>query len=65
MICQITDYRGFGYELHKNGLFWNTYIYKRELGFNYRLINIIRFLVEPKIEIIYETIDRTVADIGS
>ncbi len=64
MISQITDYGGYGYEIHKNGLFWDTYIYKKEPEFNYKLVNIIRFLVKPKSEMIHATIDRTVADIG-
>lgn len=60
MICRIIDYRDFGYEIHKNGLFWRTYIYKKESPSSYELINILRSLVEPSDDNIHRNIDQIV-----
>ena len=58
MVCRITDYRDFRYEIRKNGLFWYTYIYRKESAINYELINILRSLVEPSNENIHKNIDQ-------
>lgn len=60
----IAEYKNTAYETHKNGLFWHTYIYKIDISFNYRLINIVRFLVKPEAEAIHEIIDKTVSAIN-
>ncbi|WP_319509003.1 hypothetical protein [uncultured Methanolobus sp.] len=60
MIDQIADFRDFGYEIHKNGLFWKTYIYKKYTESNYVLINTIRTLIEPDIKIILENVDEAI-----
>jgi hypothetical protein len=56
---QIAEYKNTAYEIHKNGLFWQTYIYKKDTDLNYRLIDIARFLVKPEVEAIHEIIDKT------
>jgi hypothetical protein len=59
MYTQIVEYKNADYEIHKNGLFWQTYIYKKEANLNCRLIDIVRSLVKPEIELIHEIIGRT------
>lgn len=61
MSPQIDEYKNAAYETHKNGLFWQTYIYKKDTDLNYKLIDIARFLVEPEVEVIHEIIDRTIS----
>lgn len=58
---QITDIGNFGYEIHKNGKFWKTYIYKKDTNSNYTLINTIRTLIEPEIKMILENINKSAA----
>ncbi|TQD26720.1 hypothetical protein [Methanolobus vulcani] len=64
MYLQIAEYKNTAYETHKNGLFWQTYIYKKDIDHNYRLIDIARFLVEPEAEAIHEIIDRAASAIN-
>ncbi|WMW24014.1 hypothetical protein RE474_07845 [Methanolobus sediminis] len=64
MYPQSDEYKNTAYETHKNGLFWQTYIYKKDIDLNYRLISIARFLVEPESETIHEIIDKTVSAIN-
>jgi hypothetical protein len=60
----IAEYKNTAYETYKNGLFWQTYIYKKDINLNYRLINIARFLVKPEAEAIHEIIDKTASAIN-
>jgi hypothetical protein len=53
-------YRGFGYEIHGNGLFWQTYIYKMESAITYSLIDIMKNLAKPSNEIIHRYIDQII-----
>ncbi|WP_319508737.1 hypothetical protein [uncultured Methanolobus sp.] len=57
---QIADFRDFGYEIHKNGLFWKTYVYRKDTESNYALINTFRTLMEPDIKIILENVDEAI-----
>nr|WP_321496737.1 hypothetical protein [uncultured Methanolobus sp.] len=61
MYPQIAEYKNAAYETHKNGLFWQTYIYKKDADLNFRLIDIARSLIEPEVEVIQEIIDNTIA----
>lgn len=54
------DYKGFGYEVHKNGNFWHTYVYNKEPGIDHMIIDILRFLVEPNNETIHKNIDQMI-----
>lgn len=54
MTGQITYLGNYGYEIHKNGLFWKTYIYKKETDLNYLLVDTVRTLVEPEIKQLHD-----------
>ncbi len=60
MSSTFAHYRGFGYEIHGNGLFWQTYIYKMEAGITYSLIDIMKNLAKPSNEIIHRYIDQII-----
>ncbi|WP_321429585.1 hypothetical protein [uncultured Methanolobus sp.] len=57
MTEQITDYGNFGYEIHKSGHFWKTYIYRKDTELNYELVNTVRTLLEPQVEMILGNIE--------
>ncbi|WP_406657426.1 hypothetical protein V7O62_02415 [Methanolobus sp. ZRKC2] len=57
---EIKDYKDYGYEVYKGGLFWETYIYKKIVKSEYKLVDVLRFLVKPTREKIHKNIDQKV-----